>query len=36
VSHAKTAELIEMLFGLRTRNHVLGGVTRSPNGKWQF
>jgi len=37
VSPAKMAELIEMLFGLRTRvgpeNHVLDGGSRSPHGK---
>ena len=39
VSPAKTAEPIEMLFGLRTRvdlrNHVLDGV-QIPYGKGQF
>jgi len=39
VSHAKTAEPIEMPFGLRTRvgpgNHALDGV-QIPHGKGQF
>jgi len=34
-SPAKTAELIEMLFGGLTRNHVLGGV-KMPRGRGNF
>jgi len=40
VSPAKTAELIEMLFGLMTRvspgNHVLDGGPDPPHRKGQF
>jgi len=40
MSCAKTAELIQMLFGLRIRvgprNHVLDGGYGSPNAKAQF